>query len=142
MQYTDRPLGNLTFKEAERYFEQYLVLMKNGVGMREKESKLPASYERMKEALMVQVLNWCNKGEGFDESCEFMHQGYIRLSQFCPDELVQMSSPEQKRKAVQSEDRELYEATKRASIAADELAELRLQQLNADWKAFQAKFRN
>ena len=142
MQYTDRPLGNLTFKEAERYFEEYLVLLQDGVGMRERESKLPASYERMKEAFMVQVLNWCNQGEGFDESCELMVQGYIRLSQFCPDELVQMSSREQMRNAMLSADRELFAATKRASIAAAELAQLRLQQLNADWSAFQAKFRH
>lgn len=141
MQYADRPLGILTFKEAERYFEEYLVLMQEGVGMCEKESKLPASYERMKEALMVQVLNWCNSGKGFDESCEFIVQGYIRLSQFCPDELVQMSSREQMRKAMLSGDRELFEASKRASTAAAELAQLRLRQLNADWSTFQTKFR-
>lgn len=141
MQYADRPLGNLTFKEAERYFDEYLDLMEEGVGICEKESKLPASYERMKEALMVQVLNWCNRGKGFDESCDFMVQGYLRLSQFCPDELVQMSSREQMRKAMISGDRELFEASKRASDAATELAQLRSRQLTAEWIAFQAKFR-
>jgi len=43
-----RPLGNLTYQEASRYFTEYCELMERGCGMREKESSLPTSLDRMK----------------------------------------------------------------------------------------------
>ena len=87
----ERPLGNLTYDEASVYFSEYCDLMQEeGVSFYREESKLPTTIERMKEALKVECLRWCNHGRDFDESSEFIGKGYIMLAQFLPDESYEL----------------------------------------------------
>lgn len=134
----ERPLGTLTYDEASCYFTQYCELMQRGCGMREKESILPTSFERMKEALKVECLNWCNHGRDFGESCEFISTGYSMLAQFLPDELAEQASLER----AESDDVEVLRVYREAARAADEFSERRMNELNAEWNEFQERFHN
>jgi hypothetical protein len=131
-----KPLGNLTYEEASRYFNEYCDLLIKGCGIREKESCLPTSFDRMKEALKVECLNWCNLGEDFDESWELIGKGVIRLSCFVPDELA-----EKTRKLPDSSNLEELRAYLAASRAADEIIERRTNELNVEWDDFRSRYR-
>jgi len=133
-----RPLGNLTYDEASFYFTKYCELMQEKVGFREKESRLPTSLERMKEALKVECLNWCNHGKDFDESCEFIATGYAMLARFLPDELAEKASLER----AESEDMEVLRVYREAARAAGEFSERRMNELNAEWNEFREEYRD
>jgi hypothetical protein len=131
-----KPLGNLTYEEASRYFNEYCELLIKGCGIREKESCLPTSFDRMKEALKVECLNWCNLGGDFDENWELIRTGVIRLSCFVPDELA-----EKTRKSPDSSNLEELKAYLAASRAADEIIERRTNELNVEWNEFRRRYR-
>jgi len=138
----ERPLGNLTYDEASYYFTRYCELMQEKVGFYEKEARLPTSLERMKEALKVECLNWCNHGKDFDESCEFIATGYMMLAQVLPDELAEKASPERRPDGAESEDMEALRVWCAAAKAAGELCERRANELNAEWNEFQEEYRD
>ncbi len=132
-----RPLGTLTYDEASFYFTKYCELMQEQVGFQEKESRLPTSVERMKEALKVECLNWCNHGKDFDESCQFIATGYAMLARFLPDELAEKASLE---RAV-SDDLDVLREYREAATAAGGFSEHRINDLNTEWNEFQEKYR-
>jgi hypothetical protein len=115
--------------------------MEQGVGFQEKESRLPTSFERMKEALKVECLTWCNNGKDFDETCEFMVQGYLRLANFFPDEMAEKASRAAMRRAIASLNSEALTACQEASRVAGELSERRMEELNVEWSEFLCKYR-
>ena len=131
-----KPLGNLTYEEASRYFNEYCELLIQGCGIGEKESCLPTSFDRMKEALKVECLNWCNLGGDFDENWELIGTGVIRLSWFVPDEIA-----EKTRKSPDSSNLEELKAYLAASRAADEIIERRTNELNVEWNEFRRRYR-
>lgn len=131
-----KPLGNLTYEEASRYFNEYCELLIQGCGIGEKESRLPTSFDRMKEALKVECLNWCNLGGDFDENWELIGTGVIRLSWFVPDEIA-----EKTRKSPDSSNLEELKAYLAASRAADEIIERRTNELNVEWNEFRRRYR-
>ena len=132
-----RPLGNLTYKEASRYFTEYCALMERGCGMREKESSLPTSFDRMKEALKVECLNWCNHGRDFDESCDFIGRGYVMLNRFVRDELA----PQRPRILPDGSHIEALRAYYVAFQAASEYIDRRTTELYVEWDEFRKKYR-
>lgn len=139
-----RPLGNLTYDEASLYFDKYCELMGTSVGMREKESRLPTSVERMKEALMVECLNWCNHGKDFDESSDFMLTGCLYLNHFLPDELAERASAKRRKAAIDalgSGDTDTFKDVTEAGQIASELQERRMNQFIAEWGDFVRKYR-
>lgn len=133
---TLKPLGNLTYQEASRYFTEFSELLESGCGRREKESRLPTSFERMKEALKVECLNWCNLGGDFDENCELIGTGFIMLSRFLPDELAEKTY-----KLPDLSNVDARRAYNVASRAANEFIERRTKELNAEWNEFRKKYR-
>lgn len=133
---TLKPLGNLTYQEASRYFTEFSELLESGCGRREKESRLPTSFERMKEALKVECLNWCNLGGDFDENCELIGRGFIMLSRFLPDELAEKTY-----KLPDLSNVDARRAYNVASRAANEFSERRMKELNAEWNEFRKKYR-
>jgi hypothetical protein len=132
-----RPLGNMTYDEASFYFTKYCELMQEKVGFQEKESRLPTSVERMKEALKVECLNWCNHGKDFDESCQFIATGYLMLAHFLPDELAEKASLE---RAV-SDDLDVLREYRDGATAAGGFSERRMNELSTEWNEFQKKHR-
>jgi hypothetical protein len=145
--HTQRPLGKLTYAEADRYFNEFCELMQSNVAMVDKESRLPASFEVMKEALMVQALAWWQGGMDFDETAKHMATGLIHLCSFLPDELVDTSlvftaeGRERMERMVLNGDGAGLDAAKRAQTAADELQDLRIQRANAGWNQFIGMYR-
>jgi hypothetical protein len=135
-QSTLKPLGNLTYQEASRYFTEFSELLESGCGRREKESRLKTSFERMKEALKVECLNWCNLGGDFDENCELIGTGFIMLSWFLPDELAEKTN-----KSPDLSNVDARRAYNEASRAANEFIERRTNELNAEWNEFKKKYR-
>jgi hypothetical protein len=133
---TLKPLGNLTYQEASRYFIEFSELLESGCGRREKESRLPTSFERMKEALKVECLNWCNLGGDFDENCELIGTGFIMLSRFLPDELAEKTY-----KLPDLSNVDARRAYNVASRAANDFIERRMKELNAEWNEFRKKYR-
>ena len=139
---SEAPLGNVTYEEATVYFTRFCELMQQEVGFPAKESRLPTSYERMKEALKVECLNWCNYGARFDESSEFILQGLLLLANFVPDDLAEKASREAMRDGAEGGDREAFEAAKRALAVAQDLALQRLRELNIEWNGFVKEYRD
>jgi hypothetical protein len=133
---SDTPLGNLTFDEASFYFTAFCELMGQDLGFWKKESRLPTSFDRMKEALMVECLNWCNHGEDFDDSCNFMWAGCVHLANFVPDELAEKTSLEAAKEFLRILDMESLKANTEARTAAVELRERRMNALNVEWAEF------
>lgn len=131
-----KPLGNLTYEEAGRYFNEYCEILIRGCGIREKVSILPTSFDRMKEALKVECLNWTNLGGDFDENWELIGTAVIKLSCFVPDELA-----EKTRKFPGTSNIEAMKAYFVASRAADEIIERRTNELNVEWNEFRKKYR-
>lgn len=131
-----KPFSNLASEEASRYFAEFCSLLERGCGMRERESSLPTSFDRMKEALKVECLNWCNLGRDFDEGWESMRTWIIRLSCFVPDELA-----EKTRKLPDSSNLEELKAYLAASRAADEIIERKTNELNVEWNEFRRRYR-
>lgn len=137
-----RPLGNLTYEEASVYFTEYCELLQEGVGMREKESRLPTSFERMKEALKVECLNWCSHGQPFARSCETIVQGFVRLCNFLPDELIEKASRQRMVEAASTGDTETLRDARKAMASVDELSAQRMREVNIEWNAFVKQYRD
>ena len=116
--------------------------MEHGVGFTERESRLPTSVDRMKEALMVECLNWCNHGRDFDDSCQFIVVGYMCLANFLPDELAETASLDAASELIRVGDMEGLKANAEAGKAANELRERSMNTLNAEWNDFVKTHRN
>lgn len=152
-----RPLGNVTYEKAEYYVDRFAeLLQRDGGGFNSKESTLPTSYERMKEAFKVECLRLCNHGARFDEVAERIRQGYYRLANFLPDELAEKASLDrrielrEKAETFRSRnDSEAYRAAEhvhqaacRAGQAASEVMIWKLDELNIEWNEFENKYRD
>ncbi|KKL14597.1 hypothetical protein LCGC14_2514050, partial [marine sediment metagenome] len=153
-----RPLGNLTYDEAESYTAEYCeLLIEEGLiekGLVSKESRLPTSLERMKEALKVECLRMCDQGGRFDDNCEAIVGCFMQLAYIVPDDLAEKAS--QRREAMDTlcstevSDTEAYNAavdTLRVATSqpGTDVSHLRIQnmnELNVEWNAFVKKYRD
>jgi hypothetical protein len=144
-----RPLENLTYDEAESYLDNYSAMMEEGVGLIEKESSLPTSFERMKEAFKVECLRMCNLGADFDKTAELLLPGYMRLANFLPDDLAEKASPARRRElcarlgtALNSPSvlQSLQEVAHAGKTACN-YSEARMNELNIEWNLFVERFR-
>lgn len=138
-----RPLGHLTYEEASDYFRAYCKLMENGIGMCAPESLLPTTFDRMKEALKVECLNWWNRGDDFDETWKFMGTGYVRLASFLPDEFAECRSLDSLHLLGELDDScDETDAAMKVYKTSQKIQDCRRTAVYAEWDEFGHRFRD
>jgi hypothetical protein len=145
----ERPFGNVTYDEAESYIDRYAAVMEEGVGFIEKESRLPTSFERMKEAFKVECLRMCNHGASFDKTAELLLPGYISLANFLPDDLAEKASPSRRTELcvrpgtaqASPSDLQSLQEVLHAGKTACNYSLARMNEMNIEWNLFVERFR-